>query len=116
MRNPSIRLIAAGKRNFIPLLLLGDEQESSIDQYLERSDLFALFDGGLKCVCAVTDEGQHTLEIQNLATDRRYQRQGYAALMIKHLSVYYGGRYQKMCLGTGDVPTATAFTFFKETW
>lgn len=39
-----IRKIDGDKKRFLPLLLLGDEQESMIDRYLECSDMFAMFD------------------------------------------------------------------------
>ena len=104
-----IRLITENKKVFLPLLLLGDEQESQIDKYLERGDLFALYDGGLKSVCVVTDEGGGALEIQNLATDQRYQKQGYASRLMDHIAEYYTGRHNKIILGTGDVPGILAF-------
>jgi GNAT superfamily N-acetyltransferase len=105
----SIRLIIERKKDFLPLLLLGDEQESSINKYLERGELFALYDGDLKSICLVTDEGESVLEIQNLATDERYQRQGYASKLIKYIVEYYKNRYSKIILGTGDVPGILAF-------
>ena len=43
-----IRRIESGKRDFLPLLLLGDEQEDMIDRYLDRGTLLALYDGGLR--------------------------------------------------------------------
>ncbi len=52
-----IKLIETGKKDFLDLLLLADESESMIDQYLERGALYALYDGDLKSVCVVTDEG-----------------------------------------------------------
>ena len=109
MNNPSIRLIAENKKEFLPLLLLGDELESDIEKYLERGDLFALYDGDLKSVCVVTVEGGGVLEIQNLATDTRYQRQGYAARLVNHVANHYAGRYDKIILGTGDVPGVLSF-------
>jgi len=105
----SIRLITENKKDFLPLLLLGDEQESQIDKYLERGDLFSLYDKGLKSVCVVTDEGGGILEIQNLATDSCYQKQGYASRLIDYVAGYYAGRYDKIILGTGDVPGILAF-------
>ena len=36
-----IKIINKNKKQFIDLLLLADEQESMIDRYLERGDLFA---------------------------------------------------------------------------
>ena len=97
------------KKEFLPLLLLGDELESDIEEYLECGDLFALYDGDLKSVCVVTDEGDGVLEIQNLATDTRYQRQGYAARLVDYVANHYTGRYKKIILGTGDVPGVLAF-------
>ena len=32
------------KRNYLPLLLLADEQEAMINRYLDRGELFALMD------------------------------------------------------------------------
>ena len=55
------------KRNYLELLLLADEQEDMIDKYLLRGELFALYDGGLRAVCVVTDEGGGVFEIKNLA-------------------------------------------------
>ena len=51
------RTISDNKRDFLPLLLLGDEQEDMIARYLDRGTLWALYDGGLRCVCVVTEEG-----------------------------------------------------------
>ena len=105
----TIRLITENKKALLPLLLIGDEQESQIDEYLERGDVFALYDGGYRSVCVVTDEGYGVLEIQNLATDKRYQQKGYASRLIDYIAGYYAGRYEKIILGTGDVPGILAF-------
>lgn len=59
------------------LLLLADEQESMIDRYLDRGDMWVLEDNGLKAACVVTDEGNGTLEIKNLAVVPEQQRHGY---------------------------------------
>ena len=40
--------ITSGKKKYLELLLLGDEQESMIDRYLERGDMFVLDDCGVK--------------------------------------------------------------------
>jgi ribosomal protein S18 acetylase RimI-like enzyme len=109
MENLNIRIITEHKKDYLPLLLLGDESENQIDKYLERGELFALYYGDLKCVCVITDEGNGTLEIQNIATDERYQRQGYASKLMNHITEYYKERYDKIILGTGDVPGILAF-------
>ena len=40
--------ISRNKKQYLDLLLLGDEQEIMIDRYLERGDLFVLEDNGKK--------------------------------------------------------------------
>jgi hypothetical protein len=41
-----VNLIKTDKKRFLDLLLLADEQESMIDRYLERGEMFALYDEG----------------------------------------------------------------------
>ena len=75
----------------------------------ERGEMFTLYDDGLKSICVVTDEGDRTLEIQNLATNEQYQRRGYASWLIEYIADYYAGGYNKIILGTGDVPGILGF-------
>ena len=63
-----IKLVTSDKKEFLDLLLLADEQESMIDRYLERGDMFVLYDNGLKTLCVVTREGEGVYEIKNIAT------------------------------------------------
>ncbi len=63
-----IEEVLGDRRRFLDLLLLGDEQESMIDTYLDRGDMFALYDGGLKSICVVTREGDGICELKNIAT------------------------------------------------
>ena len=104
-----IVVIDSGKKDFLDLLLLADEQESMIEKYLDRGTLFALYDDGLKTVCVVTDEGGGMLEIQNLATYQQFQGQGYACRIISHVCQVYSGRFSSICLGTGDSPSILRF-------
>ena len=105
----TVQIITDRKKDYLPLLLLGDERESDIDKYLERGKLFALYDGDLKSICVVTDEGDGVLEIQNLATDKRYQRQGYASHLLDNIFEYYKNQYDRIILGTGDAPGNLSF-------
>jgi len=104
-----IQPITSGKRAFMPLLLLADEAESYIDEYLDRGDVFALYDDGPKAVCVVTDEGNGVFELQNLAVDEQYHRQGYGRAMVKHIFAHYTGRGNSMLVGTADSPPHIAF-------
>lgn len=60
-----IRKIDYNKKEYLELLLLADEQESMVDRYLERGDLYVLYDEGVvKAVCVVTEEGEDLLELK----------------------------------------------------
>lgn len=61
----TIKEIKENKKQFLPLLLLADEQEDMIDRYLDRGTMYVLDDDGVKCECVVTDEGNGVLEIKN---------------------------------------------------
>ncbi len=98
------------KRQYLPLLLLGDEQEDMIDRYLDRGALYALKDGGgVRAVCVVTDEGGGTLELKNLAVSPECQRRGYGRRMVEFLAETYRNRYARLVAGTGDSPLTLPF-------
>jgi len=99
-----INLITENKKQFVDLLLLADEQESMIDKYLARGDLFALYDGGLKSVCVVTEEGPGICELKNIATYEQWHDRGYGSKLIAYISEFYKGKYKTMLVGTGEVP------------
>ena len=77
-----IKKVTTNKKQYLPLLLLADEQEDMIDRYLERGTMYILDDNGVKGVCVVTDEGDGILEIKNIATDSHFHRKGYATISI----------------------------------
>ena len=59
--------VKENKEEYLPLLLVADEDEKMIFKYLDRSRLFVLDDNGVKGLVAISDEGEGTLEIKNLA-------------------------------------------------
>ena len=104
-----IKQITQNKKQFLPLLLLGDEQESMIDRYLERGDLFALYDPDCKTICVVTKEGPGIYEIKNIATSPHAQRQGYGQKMVQFVLNYYQPWAHTFLVGTGDSPLTLSF-------
>ncbi len=104
-----IKRITEGKKNFLDLLLLADEQESMIDKYLERGDMFALYDGDLKSICVVTREGEDIFELKSLATYEKYQGQGYGSKLVKYIFEHYKDKCRTMIVGTGDSPLTIPF-------
>jgi len=104
-----IEKIIDNKKQFLDLLLLADEQENMIDQYLESGDLFALYGDDLKTVCVVVAVDNETCELKNIATYQKYQGKGYAKALIKFVSDFYKNNYKTMLVGTGEVPTILSF-------
>ncbi|NLD50699.1 MAG: GNAT family N-acetyltransferase [Clostridiaceae bacterium] len=104
-----IKIISSNKKQFIDLLLLADEQEDMIDKYLERGDMFALYDDDLKSICVVTQEDDEKYELKNIATYEKYQGKGYGKKLIEYIFEYYKDRCKTMLVGTGDCPFIISF-------
>ena len=104
-----IRRIESGKRDFLPLLLLGDEQEDMIDRYLERGTMYVLEDGEVKAECVVADEGDGVLELKNIAVEPGFQGKGYGKALVDFLIRTYAGQYMLLQVGTGDSPSTIPF-------
>ncbi len=104
-----IRPVESDKQKYLPLLLLGDEQETLIAGYLDRGDLFAWEqDGGVIAVCVVTREGPGLYELQNIAVSPQYRRQGVGWALTEFVWHYYPD-LEALRLGTGDSPSTVGF-------
>ncbi|MDO5783831.1 MAG: GNAT family N-acetyltransferase [Eubacteriales bacterium] len=101
--------IIQDKKQYLDLLLLGDEQESMIDNYLDKGTMYALFDEDVKAICVVTDEGNGILEIKNIAVRPENQRKGYGRRLIQFLKNRYKGDFPILQVGTGDSPLTIPF-------
>ena len=104
-----IKEIKENKKQFLPLLLLADEQETMIDRYLDRGTMYILDDNGIKCECVITDEGKGILEIKNIATEPASQGKGYGRTLIDFIAMKYRGSYSILQVGTGDSPLTIPF-------
>jgi GNAT superfamily N-acetyltransferase len=104
-----IKKIAENKEKFMSLLLLADEQESMIDKYLYRGELFALYDGDLKTVSVVTKENENVYEIKNIATHEKYQGKGYGKIMIKYIIESFKDKCNTLLVGTGESNKTISF-------
>ena len=104
-----IERITENKKQFLDLLLLGDEQESMIDKYLPSGELFALYDGDLKSVCVVVPVDSEICELKNIATYHKYQGKGYGRALINFISDFYKNHYKTILVGTGETPMILSF-------
>ena len=105
----TIKEIKENKKQFLPLLLLADEQEDMIDRYLDRGTMYVLDDDGVKCECVVTDEGNGVLEMKNIATEPDYQGKGYGKALLDFVAATYKEKYSVLQVGTGDSPLTIPF-------
>lgn len=105
-----IRQITQNKKHFLDLLLLADEQESMIDRYLERGEMFVLYDKETPLAsCVVTDEGNSTYEIKSMATYPQHQRKGYGKQLIEFVTNHYKDKGDILLVGTGENPQILFF-------
>lgn len=105
----NIREIHENKKQFLPLLLLADEQEDMIDRYLDRGELWVLEESRPRTVAVVTDEGGGSCELKALATCPDCQGQGYGRAMVDWLCRHYAAGYEVMLVGTGETPSHLRF-------
>lgn len=108
-----ITIVETGKKRYLELLLLADEQESMIDRYLEKGDLYVWeARDEVITVAIVTQEGDGVVELKNLAVAPTFQRQGYGAKMIHFIESRYAGNNHTLLVGTGD--SHATLTFYKK--
>ena len=111
-RHPNIHHVPTGKKRYLPLLLLADEQESMIDRYLERGELYVMLNEQTQealAVAVVTQEGEGVCELKNLAVSSSYQRKGLGSQMVEYLFDRYKDSCHTMFVGTGDSQQTVGF-------
>ena len=103
--------VLSDKKSYLPLLLIGDEQESMIDRYLDRGEMVVMQNRTATpvAVAVVTDEGDGILELKNLAVHPRFQRKGYGRRMIAYLCEHYKNRFHTLLAGTGESRQTLSF-------
>lgn len=105
-----ISKVTENKKKYFDLLFLADEDETMIDKYLARGDMYVLTEGERAVgTIVVTDEGEGVLEIKNIATDPAMQGKGYGRRLISYVEEQYAGRYTTLLVGTGDSPLTVPF-------
>ena len=77
-----IKEIQENKKEYLKLLLIGDEQESMIDTYIDGT-MYVLFDADARAVCIVKQKYPTVLEIKNLAVYPEYQNRGYGKQAVE---------------------------------
>ncbi len=103
--------VTKDKKKYLPLLLLGDEQESMIDRYLDRGNMLLLKPEHTPVgVCVYTNEGNGVFEIKNIAVAPAFQRLGVGKALLRNAEKrcrQNGGRI--LLVGTGESPLTVPF-------
>ena len=95
-----IRRIAAGKREYLPLLLDADPSEAMIDRYLDAGDMYVLFAHGRAVAEAVITRREDGCELKNIATEKDARGKGYATRLLMHLFRLLAAEYERIYVGT----------------
>lgn len=95
--------IRRDKDEYMDMLLLADLKQDIIESYLDKSEMFALINGGDVCaVCVVEVLKNRKCELKNIVTRPEDRGKGYAKYMIHHICEHYGNRCDTMYAGTGN--------------
>ena len=98
-----IKEITQNKNNFMDILLIGDEQESMVNKYLEKGTLIVIYDKNeLKSACVTLRINNETVEIKNIATYSQARNRGYATALLEFIFNKYKGNTKTLILGTGE--------------
>lgn len=98
----------SNKKQYLPLLIMGDESESMIDRYLDSGSLYVgLLNGKPIAVCVIVNLDSDTVEIKNLAVETEYRRYGYGRRMLEYVESQHSDK--KIILGTGETPSTLRF-------
>lgn len=101
--------VIENKKNYLELLLIGDEQESMIDGYLDDGRLYVLYDEVLVGLVVVNDDGDSVIEIKNIEVYPEFRRCGYGSRLIEYVENKYKDDFNTFRLSTGDSPNTKAF-------
>lgn len=108
-----IKEITTNKKNYMEILLIGDEEARMINKYIDEGNLFVLYDKNeLKSACVALRINKNTIEIKNLATYPDAQKNGYATSLLRHVCTKYKHDTEYLILGTGN--NEETLTFYKK--
>ena len=102
--------VKENRKQYLPLLLLADEQEDMIGRYIGRGRMFVLEeDGQAIAEILITDEGDGIAEIKSLAVTPEHQGKGLGRALIEYAAGLCRGEFSVLQVGTGDSPLTLPF-------
>lgn len=98
----------SNKKQYLPLLIMGDESESMIDRYLDSGTLYVGFLNRKSiAICVIVSLDSDTVEIKNLAVETEYRKHGYGRRMLEYVESQHSNK--RIILGTGETPSTLRF-------
>jgi Predicted P-loop ATPase fused to an acetyltransferase len=105
-----VKKIIENKKEYLDLLLLADPSEEMVDLYLDKGDMFVLYDNGeAVCEAVVYPNSDDECELKNIATAPDRQGRGYGKQLVRYMLEHYKGKYDTMLVGTGNSSKAQDF-------
>lgn len=100
--------VSGDRKQFLPLLLIGDESETMINRYIGQGNLYAGFLDRVPIAVVMTVcIDSTTVEVKNLAVANGFRRQGYGRRMLRLIENRHPGK--TIVLGTGETPSTLRF-------
>lgn len=93
-----------GRKSFMKYLLLADENEEIINDYIAEGDMFSIAVSDMVVgVALFISESPFTIELKNISLLANYRGKGYGKEIIKLTSALYKEKsFSKMTVGTAN--------------
>lgn len=92
------------KEKYKDFLLMADESEEVVNQYISRGEMFSLqFEKKIVGVILFMEESPEIIELKNIAILPSYRGKGFGKEAIKSACLFYRKKsYRKMLVGTAN--------------
>lgn len=91
------------KTDYLDLLLLADPDKKVISQYIEKCDMYGLFnEDTLLSQISILKIDNEICELKNISTYEKFKGNGYASILIDFVFNKYKNIYKKMIVGTSE--------------
>jgi ribosomal protein S18 acetylase RimI-like enzyme len=100
-----LELIKPRERSlYLPYLLLADESEKIVKQYMNAGDMYSISYGiNVAGVVLFTFHSEKVVELKNIALDTEYRSKGIGKLVLNEAcEIYRGKGLHKMIVGTAN--------------
>lgn len=105
-----IERVEENKENFLDVLLLGESNEDKIRMYLDKGDLYALYENEvLRTLSIVVMLNNRKCELKELVTIEEDRDRGYGSYMLEYVSQIYSSSCDVMYVSSPNNPRSVNF-------